>query len=228
VSVQAGVRELSWIDATGIGHDDVRVTLTESGCVAVGHVTAYEPDRFELYYRVECDSRWRTRSVSIAETITQRSIEFDVTSDGEWIGEDGGILPELDHAVDVDIAGTPFTNTLPIHRLGLDVGESADIVTAWVDVPALHVEADPQRYTRLTPHVYRYESLDSDFTRDIVVDDDGFVLEYPGFFVRRGFVETTDAQGASRARPPVLRAVGSPARTVPGPRFGEARSDRLK
>ncbi|MCS5730774.1 putative glycolipid-binding domain-containing protein [Herbiconiux moechotypicola] len=194
--MEAGLHEISWIDASGIGHDDVTVTLTPDGCVAVGHVTAFEPDRYEVYYRVECDAHWRTRYVSVAETLTRRSIELDVSAEGQWIDDHGDVLSGLLGAADVDIAATPFTNALPVHRLDLEVGESAEIVTAWIDVPALHVHADPQRYTRLAPLLYRYESLDSEFARDIVVDDEGFVVDYPGLFHRLRPAE-------SPVRPPI-------------------------
>ena len=44
---------------------------------------------------------------------------------------------------------------------------------------------DPQRYTCLAPlKRYRYESIDSDFTREIEVDSRGLVVTYPGLFRR--------------------------------------------
>jgi hypothetical protein len=55
---------------------------------------------------------------------------------------------------------------------------------AYVDFEELNVLPDAQRYTRLAEDLYRYESLDSDFTRDITVDASGFVVEYPGLFER--------------------------------------------
>ncbi|QJU54173.1 putative glycolipid-binding domain-containing protein [Herbiconiux sp. KACC 21604] len=180
-------RGFTWLDASGTGHDDVAVTIDPSGCTAVGHVIAHDPERFEIFYRVECDAAWRTRFVSVADTLSHRSLDLHVTPDSRWVGDDGEPLPELDGAIDVDISATPFSNTLPVRRLDLEVGESRDIVTAYIDVPSLHVTPDPQRYTRVEPNVYRYESLDSDFVRDVEVDDDGFVLEYPGLFRRLGY-----------------------------------------
>ena len=43
-----------------------------------------------------------------------------------------------------------------------------------------------QRYTKLDPagRRYRYESVDSDFTRDIEVDEHALVVTYPGLFRR--------------------------------------------
>ena len=79
----------------------------------------------------------------------------------------------------------PFTNTLPIRRLGLAQGQTADIRAVYVELPALTVSVDPQRYTCLKPgQLYRYESLDSEFARDIDVDADGLVVTYPGLFKR--------------------------------------------
>jgi hypothetical protein len=213
--MEARVQELSWVDSSGTGHDDATVTIDENGCVAVGHITAYLPQHFEIYYRIECDTDWRTRYVSVADTLTLRSLELHVTPDRHWVSDDGSVIPELDGALDVDISATPLSNSLPVRRLDLEVGESAEIVTAWIDVPALHVQADPQRYTRLLPNVYRYQSLDSDFTRDVVFDDDDFVVQYPGLFFRRG------APGL-RAVPGTSRSAGS-ASSAGSARFGRGR-----
>src|SRR5690606_26932777 len=94
--------------------------------------------------------------------------------------------PDLADAVDVDLSFSPFTNTLPIRRLALDVGDSAEIVTAYVEAETLAVTPDPQRYTRLTEDRYVYESLDSDFRRTITVDTHGLVVDYPGLYRREG------------------------------------------
>jgi len=96
-------------------------------------------------------------------------------------------LNGLSDAVDIDLAVSPFTNTLPIRRLRLEEGETADIVTAYISSPGAEVLADPQRYTCLKKNaLYRYASLDSDFTRDIEVDEQGLVTLYPGLFRRVG------------------------------------------
>lgn len=105
---------------------------------------------------------------------------------------DGEARPDLDEAREVDISVSPLSNTLPIRRLGLDVGESADITTAYVRVPQLDVMPDPQRYTRTGRNEYLYESRDSDFRRLVTVDDDGLVVEYPGLFTREAGKAASD------------------------------------
>lgn len=106
--------------------------------------------------------------------------------DGTW-WIDGTERPDLVEAQDLDLtASPPLTNSLPIRRLRLLPGQSAEIVTAYVSVPDLAVTPpDPQRYTRLSLDRYRYESLSSDFHRVLTVDMKGLVREYPpGIFVR--------------------------------------------
>ncbi len=115
----------------------------------------------------------------------RRRPDRSIDDDGNWRKDGKQPLPHLNGAIDVDITATPFTNTLPIRRLGLEAGQSADIVVAYIDVPSLTVTADPQRYTCLEPmRRYRFESQGGDFVRDIEVDEHGLVVLYPGLFKR--------------------------------------------
>ena len=114
-----------------------------------------------------------------------RKIEIAGDGKGNWTDGAGKSLPKLTGAIDIDLSVTPFTNTLPIRRLKLSAGQSAEILTVYILAPALTLVTDPQRYTCLVPGTrYRYESLDSDFTRDIDVDDHALVVTYPGLFRR--------------------------------------------
>jgi hypothetical protein len=130
-----------------------------------------------LEYRLETDARGQFRSADLTSGGRNLSVSF---SGGHWLvnGERRG---DLDGARDIDIVATPMTNTLPIRRLGLAVGESADVDTAWVDRD-LTVVRDPQRYTRVGEREYLFEARDSDFRAIITVDDDGVVLDYPALF----------------------------------------------
>ena len=107
-------------------------------------------------------------------------------SDGSGGWTDGSVKPSsLKGAIDVDIFPTPLTNTIPIRRLNLGAGQSADIIAAYITLPEMTVAADPQRYTCIEPlRTYRFESLDSDFKCEIEVDKDGLVVSYLGLFRR--------------------------------------------
>jgi uncharacterized protein len=39
-----------------------------------------------------------------------------------------------------------------------------------------------QSYTRLTELTYRYESAGGEFTRELTINGDGFVVDYPGLW----------------------------------------------
>ena len=47
-----------------------------------------------------------------------------------WV--DGERAPHLDGCLEVDLEASAFTNALPVHRLGLDVGRRADAPAAYV------------------------------------------------------------------------------------------------
>jgi hypothetical protein len=69
---------------------------------------------------------------------------------------------------------------MPIRRSALDRrAGSEDFVMAWVAVPDLKVHASPQRYEHVRPGTVRFVSLDSDFTAELELDDDGLVARYP-------------------------------------------------
>jgi hypothetical protein len=140
-------------------------------------------EHFAARYRIACDARWHVRHAEIAVAGDTRIVRL--AREGRGWTEAGEPLPGFADAVDLDITATPFTNTLPIRRLSLRQGESADIVVVYVAVPGLTITAAPQRYTCLREaRRYRFESLDTGFVAEIDVDEDGLVVSYPGLFER--------------------------------------------
>jgi uncharacterized protein len=86
--------------------------------------------------------------------------------------------------IDIDLGITPATNTLPIRRLNLSVGESVELTATWIRFPELTVEPLSQRYTRLSKTTYRYENTDGSFSADLVVDKLGVVETYGEIWAR--------------------------------------------
>ena len=175
-----------WQAWSGDGLEHLVLLEDEDGARADSFVIGQaDGGAFAARYSVVCIKEWRTRAVSV--TLAGQSQGIQISSDGAGSWRDGGgnPLPELDGAIDVDITATPFTNTLPIRRLVLAAGQSAEITVAYIDVPALTVTADPQLYTCLEPtRRYRFESQGGDFVREIEVDEHGLVVLYPGLFKR--------------------------------------------
>jgi uncharacterized protein len=144
-----------------------------------GTVLTHEAKRpIEIRYSVTVNSTWVTTDVAVQIAIAG--------GEPRELSELGALWSETARprryraCVDVDLSFTPATNTLPIRRLGLGIGDEAQIDVAWLVWPELDVRPVRQVYARLAEHRYRYTQ--DDFTAEIVVDDQGLVLEYEGLW----------------------------------------------
>jgi uncharacterized protein len=173
-----------WTNWEGEGLEHL-VLREAPGAIVAESVVIGKAERrvFALHYRIDCDSSWRVRKVAL-DLVGGDTIELASDGRGTWSDKSRCVVRKLAGAIDVDISATPFTNTLPIRRLKLRDGESREITAVYFLVPQLKVSLDRQRYTRLDARHYRYESVDSDFRRDIEIDGKGIVVSYPGLFRR--------------------------------------------
>jgi uncharacterized protein len=177
--------EARWQDWAGTGLQHLVLRQGGDEIVAEAVVVGDEEGaRFGGRFRIVCDAGWHVRRAEV-ETIGRPPIVLTADGAGHWRDGTGAPRPELDGAIDVDLPMTPFTNTLPIRRLSLRAGESADLRIVYIVMPEGSVTVSPQRYLCLEPRRrYRYESLDSDFVREIEVDANGLVITYPDLFRR--------------------------------------------
>jgi len=139
----------------------------------------------EARYEITCDQVWRTRRVEISlrDGAGERRLSL-ASENGRW-SANGRPSEAMQGCVDVDLAWSPSTNTLPIRRLALAVGQtSGPITAAWVRFPELILEPLPQEYRRIAERRYRYSSRGGEFVADLTVDDDGLVLDYEGLWRR--------------------------------------------
>ena len=174
-----------WQPDLGEGAEEFSFRATDRGFEARGDVAAtLEGKPLNASYLVETDAAWRTRHVRV-DVKGGGTLEILSDGAGHWRHADGATLPELDGCLDPDISMTPLTNTVAIRGLDSKVGEAAEIKVAYILVPELTLRAAPQRYTRLAERLWRFDGLDIDFTADITMDEDGFVVEYPGLFRRQ-------------------------------------------
>jgi hypothetical protein len=142
-------------------------------------------DLFAVRYSIMCNQAWRARKVQIARIGAEHPLELKSDGAGNWVDGSGVVQARLAGAIDIDISITPFTNTLPIRRLNMHNTERQEIRVVYILLPDQEISIDCQRYTCLeSGRRFRYESVDSDFTRDIEVDKHGLVVTYPGLFRR--------------------------------------------
>lgn len=175
-----------WQDWSGKGIEHLVMQEDSDEIVAEAAIVGtVDNETFAARYRILCDGSWRVTEVEVSQIGDDHWIELSSDGVGNWVDESAEPLPELKRAIDIDISITPFTNTIPIRRLGLNKGEAKEILVVYVQMPGLTLATDRQRYTCLEAgRRYRFESLDSGFKRDIEVDDHGLVVTYPELFRR--------------------------------------------
>ena len=142
-------------------------------------------------YSIQVDAAWITRSAGVTVRTTMGSRETVLESDGygRW-HVDGQRASHLDGCLDVDLESSAMTNALPVHRLDLPVGVRAEAPAAYVRAFDLSAGRMEQTYRRIadeaTRQRYRYAAPLFDFSTNLVYDESGLVLDYPGIAVRVG------------------------------------------
>ena len=148
-------------------------------------VAKFQTTSFGARYEILVDRAFKTRSLAVERMSSGRSSSTKVDfRDDAWF-VDGRKRTDLRQCTDVDIEASPVTNTIPIRRTRLKIGERVDLTAAWVRLPSLEVTPLKQSYERLGPRKYLYRSA-SGFTAELEVDDFGLVIRYGGIWEEAG------------------------------------------
>jgi hypothetical protein len=133
-----------------------------------------------LAYKVDCDGAWRTSEATVHGWVGDYPVDFRIerTPKGNWTLNDLAV-PDLNGCVDLDFGFTPATNLFQLRRTALQVGQTANIPVAWLDVPDGTLDLLQQRYERRTAETYWYEAPRFAYTALLQVNTTGFVVNYP-------------------------------------------------
>lgn len=194
-------------DCPGVEH---ALVDTRDGLHARGTAVAVDPVAYTVRYELRTGPDWATTSLDVSSEGAGWSRTLRLESEGgRWRvstaergdldaalaagGHAGAGLPGAEDpdalfgAFDVDLAGSPLTNTLPVRRLrlrGAEAGVAHRISVVWVLLPSLEVVQADQIYTSLGDGRVRFAT--ETFSADLSLDDDGFVRDYPGLAARAG------------------------------------------
>ena len=184
---------LTWRSHDVTRIESTRVQLSGNRIKAHGRITAAAAEgipAFSASYDLVTDDNGATNRLSLTVSLAERDRQLSISRDEEnmWLITDheGQSRGGYDGALDVDVVLSPFFNALPIRRVGLH--RHADSVTlplVYVNLPELTVGPATISYSSSGPgggDGIKVISPVADTT--VVVDDDGFILDYPGLAER--------------------------------------------
>jgi uncharacterized protein len=146
-------------------------------------------DAWAVNYGISLAADWRTRTavVSGRSASGAHQVRLEADDDGGW-RVNGMQAPQLEGCCDVDLEASALTNAFPVHRLGLEVGQTAQAPAAYVRAVDLSVGRLEQSYRRLDDDSagerYHYAAPQFEFECELRYDEFGLVLDYPGIAIR--------------------------------------------
>ncbi|WP_291579288.1 putative glycolipid-binding domain-containing protein [Clostridium sp. UBA6640] len=183
-------KELIWKALDGFSTEHLCLYENQDGIIANSVVIGMnESVPFRINYEINCDLNWKVNKVDL-RVFDNKSKNITLLSgdNGIWRKSCGEEIEDLRGCIDIDISITPFTNTIPIRRLSLKLGEPSEIRVIYIDVHNFKLKPVTQRYTCLESILegfkYKYENLGSGFVTEFFVDKEGSIIDYPDIFER--------------------------------------------
>jgi len=131
----------------------------------------------DVQFVLRISSMWQVQQFLLFRDLEEPDLWLATDLRGRWGEVNGAHRTDLDGCVDVDLAGTPFTNSIPIRRLPLYVSHSAQQNVIRIDTDTLSVVPVTQTYSMIGDSTWCYRSM---LTGDEVtanVDQYGLVID---------------------------------------------------
>jgi hypothetical protein len=172
-----------WSTWNGEHHDTVSIRWENEGFTISGAST-----REAVEYVLRVSPTWQVRQFILFRDLEEPDLWLATDGAGRWGEMNGAHRTELDGCYDIHLGCTPFTATLPIRRLPLLDGHTAELPVVQIDTDTLEVEPITVRYTRIDALHWRIEhpasGQQAEIDVEVEVDEHGVVVDYPGEFRR--------------------------------------------
>jgi hypothetical protein len=172
-----------WETWDGSAEEELDIRWENEGWTVSGLV-----GRERVQYVVRLNATWQMRQFLLFRDLADPDLWLATDGSARWGEMNGAHRVELDGCYDVALTCTPFTTTLPIRRLPLHVGDSAELAVALVDVETLDVRPVRRRYTRVGERRWAMTDLEQQAPNaeplHVDVDEHGLVVDEPGRFRR--------------------------------------------
>jgi hypothetical protein len=169
------------------GFEVVRFATHGRGTVLTGTTVGVEEGiPWSIHYVIEVGDDWHVRRASATDHAGHQ-LEIEADGAGSWL-VNGEQHPQLKECLDLDFEASVVTNTLPVHRLSLRVGEEGESSAAYIRTIGLGVERLDQTYRRLADDggmlAFDYRSPRFGYRDTLHFGTDGLAVDYPGIGVR--------------------------------------------
>ena len=169
--------------------ESARVQLSGKRIKAIGRIVAGATGShpaFSASYDLVTDDTGATERLSMNVTLAERDRQLSIARDEEnmWsiTGHQGQSRGAFDGALDVDVVFSPFFNALPIRRTGIyKCTDSVTVPVVYVMLPEFAVNPAAITYRSGSDGIKLHSPV-ADTT--VTVDEDGFILDYPGLAER--------------------------------------------
>lgn len=149
-----------------------------------GWTATGEVGREAVTYVIRLSATWHVRQFLLFRDLDEPDLWLGADGSGRWGEMNGAHRHDLAGCTDIDLAITPFTTTVPIRRLGLGIGERADVTTALVATDTLGILPVAKRYERLGARRFRCTHSATGVDVEFDVDEYGLVHDEPDSFRR--------------------------------------------
>ncbi|WP_141807858.1 putative glycolipid-binding domain-containing protein [Nocardia bhagyanarayanae] len=180
---------LTWRAHNATRMESVRVTLNGNRIRAAGRMiggACEDHPAFSASYDLVTDENGATKRLSLRTTTAAGERHASIARDEEnyWLVDAGGshVRSTFAGALDVDVVLSPFFNTLPIRRYGLQHAvDDLEVPVVYVRLPDLLVQEASLIYSAAADGISVLSPVSS---ATVTVDEDGFLLDYPGLAER--------------------------------------------
>lgn len=186
---------ISYSSPNGRKVESVRVAVNGLALRATGYIVSTEDPAYGASYSIVVDAEGRTRRITVRcdDVSGERSLSLTRSPGGPWVAESvagSAPLPLLGEAIDVFVADSAFSASLPVRRLGLHrtVGAEAEVTVASISLPDLAVTPATHhgRNQSVTDEGALIAYSGSYGERTVTVDSDGLFLRTEGLIERVG------------------------------------------
>ncbi|WP_328289695.1 putative glycolipid-binding domain-containing protein [Nocardia aurantiaca] len=180
---------LTWRAHNGSRMESVRVVLSGNRIRAAGRIVAGDCEdhpAFSASYDLVTDESGVTKRLSLRSTLATGERHASIARDEEnyWLIDAGAthVRSTFGGALDVDVVLSPLFNTLPIRRYGMaHASEDVQVPVVYVRLPDLLVQEASLTYSSGADGIHVLSPVSS---ATVTVDEDGFLLDYPGLAER--------------------------------------------